>query len=219
MSTRNVQMVDWVAHVRGTGTATKGHEDVVVEAPGEILTHARSPHRGRYFAIGVIRGDGHIRLWSPSGIRTSAYTRKVLLEAVRMKIEYRDPVLERMHMSTRSVQGHEERILRMLKSGSGSVPRLRMGHRYEQAAFDKAFARVAKETLGPARTGPDARVGHAPPGRDVARPTEDPPMSAGTLFRNTRYGQAQVDFWEFYDSQVGQDVIDARAVAIHEGRV
>lgn len=39
-------------------------------------------------------------------------------------------------------------------------------------------------------------------------------MSAGTVYRYSPFGRAQVDFWEHHDNQVGQDVVTARAIVL-----
>lgn len=145
---RNVQMVGWAAELRPVGE-TKGKTDYEVSVPviiarGTSLQYGTAHEQRTYVPIGVIRGDGHVKQRPTHGVRTTAYKRRVLLEAVRSRIEYRDPHMERYHTSSSSVKHHEERIMRILKA-NGQLHRLSMGHRWEQMGFDKAFERVARK--------------------------------------------------------------------------
>ena len=147
-SIQHVKMHGYTAILRAVGE-TKGKTDWAVEVPvviakGRAYEYGSPSERNVHVTIGYIRGDGHVKGRPTVSVRTSAYTRKIILEAIRDTIGYRNPTVERIHMRPDSIRGHEERILRILRSG-GQVPRLTMGHRYEQAAFDKAFARVARK--------------------------------------------------------------------------
>jgi proteasome lid subunit RPN8/RPN11 len=65
-------------------------------------------------------------------------------------------------------------------------------------------------------------IEYALAGRAAEAPRGEGPLtaeSAGTVYRDTPFGRATVDFWEHRDNQIGRDVIFARATAIKDGKV